>query len=136
MKKKQYCIFNKQYTKKEYFPLVDKIKKHMNEMPYIDSQGLIYKYGEFFPMEFCPFGYNNTIAQQHFSITKEEAIKKNYGWIEIPHGEYRVTRKAHEITDSIENVTDGIIEEVIECENCKNPYRILKNELIFLKREK
>jgi len=136
LKKKQYCIFNKQYSKEEYFPLVEKIKKHMDKMPYIDSQGNVYKYGEFFPMEFCPFGYNNSIVIQHFPLTKEETIKRNYGWIEIPHGEYKITKKAGELPDLIESVDNEIIKEVVECENCKNPYRILENELIFLKKEK
>ena len=135
LKKKQYCILNKQYTKEEYEKLVPKIKKHMEEMPYIDAQGLIYKYGEFLPSELSPFGYNNTLAMQHFPMTKKEVNEKNYGWIEIPHGEYSITKKSEELPDSNENIGDEIIKEVIECENCKNPYRILENEFIFLKKE-
>ena len=136
LKKKQYCILNKQYTKEEYKELVEKIKKHMNETPYIDSQGLVYKYGEFFPIEFSPFGYNNTIAMQHFPLTKDEAVKRGYQWIEVPRGEYAITKKASELPDSINDVNDDILKEVIECENCKNAYRILENELTFLRNEK
>ena len=136
LKKKQYCILNKQYTKEEYEKLVPKIKKHMDEMPYIDFQGIVYKYGELFPMELSPFGYNNTLAAQHFSISKKEAEAKNYGWLEVPHGEYKITKKATELPDSINDVTDQILKEVIECENCKNSYCILENELIFLRKEK
>lgn len=51
LRNKQYCILNKQYSKEEYEALVPRIKKHMDEMPYVDAQGLIYKYGEFFPIE-------------------------------------------------------------------------------------
>ncbi|OGI64043.1 hypothetical protein A2914_02470 [Candidatus Nomurabacteria bacterium RIFCSPLOWO2_01_FULL_41_21] len=136
LKKKQYCIFNKQYTKEEYEELVPKIKRHMDEMPYIDSLGLVYKYGEFFPLEFSPFGYNNTLATQHFSITKEEAEAKNYAWVETEKGEYKITQKASEIPDSAHDGIEQILKEVLECENCKNPYRILGNELIFYKKEK
>lgn len=136
LKKKQYCILNKQYDKDEYFEMVEKIKKHMDEMPYIDSQGIIYKYGEFFPMEFSPFGYNNSLVIQHFTLSKEEAIRKNYGWIETPRGEYEITKQALELPESIRDVNSQITKEVIECENCKNPYRILENELMFLKKEK
>ena len=136
LKKKQYCILNKQYTKEEYEKLTSKIKRHMDEMPYVDSRGIVYKYGEFFPMELSPFGYNNTIAMQHFPLSKEKALKNNYGWIEIPHGEYKITIKAVDIPDSINDVTEKIIEEVIECEKCQFPYRILKNEFTFLKKEK
>ena len=136
LKKKQYCVLNKQYTKKEYEILVEKIKKHMDEMPYMDKKGRIYKYGEFFPIEFSPFGYNNTTAIQYFPITKEQAENSGYPWIEIPHGEYIITKKASELIDSIDNIDDNILKEVIECENCKNPYRILENEFLFYKKEK
>lgn len=136
LKKKQYCILNKQYPKEEYEILIEKIKKQMDNIPYIDSQGFIYKYGEFFPIEFSPFGYNNTIAIQHFPLTETEAKMKGYAWIKAPRGEYKITKKAGDLPDSIENVTDEILKEVIECENCKNPYKILENEFLFYKKEK
>ena len=136
LKKKQYCILNKQYTKNEYEKMVEKIKKHMDEMPYVDKKGNIYKYGEFFPIEFSPFGYNNTLAIQHFQMTKEKAIKNGYPWVEVPHGEYIITKKAKELPDSIDEVDNEILKEVIECENCKNAYRILENEFLFYKKEK
>ncbi len=135
LKKKQYCILNKQYSKEEYFVMIEKIKKHMIEMPYVNSRGIEYRYGEFFPTEFAPFGYNNSLAIQHFTITKEEAVKNGYGWIEIPRGEYKITKKASDIPDSIQGVGDEILKEVIECENCQKAYRILENELIFLRKE-
>jgi hypothetical protein len=50
LKKKKYCILNKQYTKEEYEELLPKIIKHMNDMPYVDKKGRVYKYGEFFPL--------------------------------------------------------------------------------------
>ena len=135
LKKKQYCVFNKQYTKAEYEILVEKIKKHMDAMPFVDKKGRVYKYGEFFPIEYCPFGYNNTTSIQYFSMTKEKALQNGYPWIEVPHGEYKITKKATELSDSIENVTDEILQEIIECENCQNAYRILENEFLFYKKE-
>jgi hypothetical protein len=135
LKKKQYCILNKQYSKDEYFVLVEKIKKHMDEFPYVDSQGLVYKYGEFFPIESSYLGYNNAVAFQHFPLTKEEAEQKGYSWIEIPRGEYKITEKTDDLPDCILDVSDEILKEVIECENCKRAYKILEDELIFLKKE-
>jgi len=78
LKKKQYCIFNKQYTKDEYLQIVEKIKCHMDETPYIDKKGRRYKYGEFFPIEHSQFGYNNSTAIQHFKMTKEQALENGY----------------------------------------------------------
>ena len=136
LKKKQYCILNKQYSKEEYEKLVPKIKKHMDEMPYTDSQGLTYKYGEFFPTELSPLGYNNTVAMQHFSLTEAEARKKGYTWIEVSRGNYKMSKKATELENSINEVSDNILKEVVECKECKNPYKILENEFLFFKKEK
>jgi len=136
LRKKQYCIFNKQYEKSEYDILVEKIKKHMDDMPYVDKKGNIYKYGEFFPIEFCPFGYNNTVAVQHFQMTKEKALEFGYPWIEVERSKYNITKKVSDLPDKINDVDNTITEEVIECRNCKNPYRILEDEFNFYKNEK
>ena len=136
LKKKDYCIFNKQYTKEEYLKLVEKIKNHMDEMPYTDKQGNVYKYGEFFPIEFSLLGYNNTIAMQYFPLSKEEAERKGYLWIESPKGNYNITKKVKDLPDSINEVSQEITKEVIECDKCKSPYKIVENEFAFLKKEK
>ena len=78
MRSKQYCILNKQYSKDEYARLVKKIKEHMIMMPYVDPLGREYKYGEFFPPEFSPFAYNQSIAPEHFPLTKDEAIGRGF----------------------------------------------------------
>jgi hypothetical protein len=135
LKKKQYCILNKQYTKDEYFEMVEKIKRQIDEIPYIDKKGNVYKYGEFFPIELSSFGYNDGTAIQYFSMTKEEALKQGYKWIEVPRSGYKITKKAGNLPDSIKDIDDNILKEIIECENCKNPYRILENELLFYKKE-
>jgi hypothetical protein len=116
--------------------MVDKIKENMDEMPHVDKKGNIYKYGEFFPIEFSPFGHNNSSAIQYFPMDKEEAIKNGYQWKEIERGVYNITKKADELPDSIDGVDDSIVREIIECKNCKNPYHILENEFIFYKKEK
>ncbi|MCX6790935.1 MAG: hypothetical protein NTV62_01930, partial [Candidatus Gribaldobacteria bacterium] len=71
IKKKQYCILNKQYTKEEYEILKNKIKEQMGKLPYIGKNGRVYQYGEFFPIELSPFGYNETSAQDCFPLNKE-----------------------------------------------------------------
>jgi hypothetical protein len=135
LKKKQYCIFNKQYTKEEYFDLKEKIIRHMNDMPFIDKAGRVYTYGEFFPIQFSPYGYNNTVVADYFPIDKDEAVAQGYPWIDIKRGEYAITKKSTELPDSIAEVEEGILSDVIECESCKNAYRIMKEELSFLKKE-
>jgi hypothetical protein len=135
LKKKQYCILNKQYEKEKYFEMVEKIKHQMNETPYIDKRGVEYKYGEFFPVEFSPFGYNNSIAIQHFEMTKDKAMQNGYPWIEIDRGNYLITKSAKDLPNSIHDADNSILKEIIECENCSSAYRILENEFIFYKKE-
>ncbi|MEI7424698.1 MAG: hypothetical protein WCK10_01095 [Candidatus Staskawiczbacteria bacterium] len=134
LRSKQYCILNKQYTKEEYKALVPKIIEHMNNMSYIDENGLVYKYGEFFPIEFSPLAYNETIALDYFPKTKEQAITEGYLWRDRTQGDYKITVDAVNLPDNIKDVQDDIIKEVIKCESCKNAYKIIDSELRFYKK--
>jgi len=136
LKKKQYCIFNKQYSKDEYLKLREKIIAHMNEKPYTDKQGREYRYGEFFPPEFSPFAYNETIAQDFFPLTKEEAEAKGYLWREPETREYQTTVNAGDLPDAIEDVKDDMLQEIIKCSGCGKAYRIIEMELAFYRRIK
>lgn len=134
LRNKEYCIFNRQYSKEEYIVLREKIIRHMNEMPYVNSVGQVYKYGEFFPPEFSAFAYNQTIAQDLFPLTKEEALKKGYSWRDPDQKEYETTLKADQIPDRIQDIPDTISKEIIECESCKRAYRVTDSELMFYRR--
>ncbi|MEI7810401.1 MAG: hypothetical protein WCI41_02470 [bacterium] len=138
---KQYCILNKQYTKEEYEELVLKIIKHMNEMPYIDSKGRIYKYGEFFPSELSPFAYNETIAQEYFPLTKEQAQDQGYKWKDKEERNYNIDIYNKDILDNIKDVDTTITNKVIECshkgecnEQCTEAFKIIPDELQFYQR--
>ncbi len=135
LRSKQYCILNKEYSKEEYVALVEKIKAHMNEMPYVDAQGNEYRYGEFFPTELAPFGYNNTLCLEQFPLTKEEAVAKGYKWIDVPKGNYTITKNSDDVSTAIKDVDESIIKEVFGCRDCGSAYRIQVNELSFLKKE-
>jgi hypothetical protein len=136
LKKKQYCILNKQYDKESFDKLKAQIITEMNKNPYVDKTGKVYKYGEFWPIELSPFGYNNTLAIQHFPLTPQDAKDKKYPWVEAPHGEYKITKVSSDLSDSITSINESILREVIECKECKKSYRILENEYNFLKKEK
>jgi hypothetical protein len=136
LKKKQYCILNKQYTKEEYETMVPKIKKHMDKMPYIDKKGRVYKYGEFLPEEFSPFAYNETVLQDMLPLTKEVAVAEGYAWRDTSAREFITTKSAADLPQDISEVDDSIIKEVIQCKDCKRAYRIIVSELQFLRRMK
>ena len=127
-------IFNKQYNKEEYKKLREKIIKHMDEMPYIDKLGNIYKYGEFFPPELSPFPYNTTFAQLFYPKTREQIEKEGSYFLEVNKNEYKITKNTKDLPDNIKNVNNSILDEVIGCENCSRGFKIIEMELRFLRK--
>jgi len=146
LRNKQYCIFNKQYTKEEYTALREKIIEHMDTMPYIDPQENVYKYGEFFPPMMSPYAYNHSPAQEHFPKTKDQVVTLGCFWIDSEDKGYKITKKASELPDFINKADDSITKEIILCEewekdeenaklhNCTKAFRILPNELALYRR--
>lgn len=138
LRKKQYCIFNKQYTQEEYEALVPKIIEHMNAMPYVDAQSREYRYGEFFPPELSFFGYDETIASDFFPLAKEQAEAKGFVWRGTEPHPHPVTVRAADLPDRIGEVSESIVQDVIECahkgecaEHCTTAFKIAPQELVF-----
>ncbi|MBU0668310.1 hypothetical protein KJ835_04280, partial [Patescibacteria group bacterium] len=65
IKRKQNCILNTQYTKEQYEEMLPRIIEHMKKTG---------EWGQFFPMSISPFGYNETIANEYHSLTKDQAL--------------------------------------------------------------
>lgn len=57
IKRKEYCILNKQYSKEEYEDLVPRIIEYMTNNS---------EWGEFFPMTISPFSYEESLASDYF----------------------------------------------------------------------
>ena len=36
------------------------------------------EWGEFFPSSLSPFGYNETVAQEYFPLTREEVLESSF----------------------------------------------------------
>ena len=134
LRNKQHCILNTQYTKAEYETLVARIKQHMIDMPYTDKGGRVYKYGEFFPIEFSPFAYNDTTAQDHIVLDKETAVHEGYRWRDTAKKEYETTLDAKSLPDRIHDVSDSIFNEILKCALCDKGYRIIPPELAFYRK--
>lgn len=124
LKNKEYCILNKQYTKEEYEQLVPQIIKKM------ESDG---ERGEFFHPQMSPFGYNETIANEHYPITKEEVLKKGFkrSDYEPPFPQVEKTLQKEHLPETIKEVQDDILQQAILCEITGRPFRIVKKELDF-----
>lgn len=132
LRKAEYCIFNKQYTKEEYEELVPRIKKHMADMPYKDKLGREYKYGEMLPSEFAPWGYNATTTFEFFPISAQEAKEKGFNWDEEDEREYQDATTTP--ADHIKDIDESILKEILKCEDCGKNYQIIPMEFSFLQR--
>ncbi|MFZ2150366.1 MAG: hypothetical protein WAV15_04385 [Minisyncoccia bacterium] len=139
LKKGEYSILNKKYTKEDYEALVTKIIEHMKDMPFVDNRGLKHGFGEHFPEQLSTFAYNETAAYDFSPLTKEEALQKGYRWKDKEKKNYETTIKSGELPETIEEVEDSVLKEVIECGEKDSPfsvgaYRITPNELAFYRR--
>lgn len=134
LKRKQYCILNKEYSREEYEKLRTQIIEDMKKNPYVDSQGRTWGYGEFYPLVLDLFGYNESDAMKFFPKTKEEAIQEGYYWYDAKPAEYAITMTAEKVPDRIADTPDTITTEVIGCANCSRGYKIGTLELSLLRK--
>ncbi len=134
LKRRQYCILNKEYSKEEYERLVAQIKEDMVKNPYRDEQGRIWPYGEFLPIDLTEFAYNETLAHAFFPKTKEEAISSGFKWHEVVPTPYTITKQSSEVPNTLAETPEDITNEVIGCASCGKAYRITPNELTLMKR--
>lgn len=134
LKRKEYCILNKQYTKEEYIILKQKIIQDMKVTPYTTKTGQKFYYGEFFPPEFSKFPYNKSNAMRFFPKTKEQALVEGYFWDETIHENSPTTINSSQLPVTISETTESILSEVIECNSCSRPYKIVAGELNLMKK--
>lgn len=119
VKKKSYCILNKQYGKEEYEVIAKRIREEMGTIGFL-------------PPSFSAFAYNETAAQDHYPLTKEDALQKGYRWQEnIPMTRGKGTLKWENISDSIHDIDDSILKEIFECRLCSRNYRAVEAELVL-----
>src|SRR3989344_220537 len=137
VRNKEHAIFNKVYPKKEFFELRDKIIKQMNNLPYLDSKGRVYKYGEFFPYGLSFYAYNENLAQEFEPLDKNAVLEKGYKWRDPEIKSFKATIRVDHIPDNIKDVDEKILNEVLECANkgehhlCTRAFRITPGELKF-----
>ena len=107
LRHKEYCIFNKQYSKGEYEQLVPRIIEQMKKNR---------EWGEYFPLSLSPFAYNETVANEYYPMTREQILAAQGQWKE-------------EDKTLLEKV--DVTEDTLACVECGKSYRIIRQELNF-----
>ncbi len=118
LRKKDYCILNKQYTKEEYEELAPRIIAHMK------TTG---EWGEFFPIELAPFTYNESTVNEYYPLSREQALKEGYPWkddIPAMRGQENCT---------VEQISGydfaSVKDKIFACEKCSRNYRLIDHEM-------
>ena len=124
LRKKKYCILNKQYTKEVYEILVEKIKGDMK------NRG---EWGKFFPLSSAYCGYNLSLAQMMFPMSEDQAQKFGAKWEKTVEPKYENIIGGDSLPDTIGEVKDDITKQRILCPETKLSYNITKEELAFYK---
>lgn len=124
LNRSHYCILNKQYSEKDFKTLAAKLIAHMRKTG---------EWGEFFPAKYATNGYNETVAQEYYPLTKEEAFKENFIWADKDKRNFHA--QSYQIPDSINQVPDSITNEILTCETCNKNFKIIPQELKFYKRQ-
>jgi len=129
LRNKQYCILNKQYTKEEYEKLVPQIIESMKK----DGD-----WGNFFPIRMCPFGYNESIANEYMPLTKEQALAQGFSWRDdIPRTTGQENCSYEELPKNPEMYNDDeLLGKILKCESCDKNYKFISREIAFYKRMK
>lgn len=124
LKKKKYCILNRQYSKEEYEKLKDKIVADMK------NRG---EYGKFFPYSMSAGPFNFSTSSLYFPNVKKEDILKLGGYWEDIDESHIEGIPTNELPDNIKDVPDAIITQALICPETGWRFNISQNELIFYK---
>lgn len=126
LKKNRYCILNRQYSKEEYENLLPRIIEQMQAGE---------EWGLFMPYARSVYAYNETLAQEQVSLTKETAIGQGFLWKDDAGTQQdKYLGPVIAVPDSIDQVKDDICNQIILCEVTKKPFKIIPQELAFYKR--
>ena len=123
LRKKSFCILNKQYPEAEYRRLVKLIKEKMT------ARG---EYGEYLPVSMMYNGYNDTLAYLYFPENREQVAARGAGWQEEIITEPKIDLTVEELPDSIQGTkTEAVVNKTIKCGKTGKIFRYIPQEIKF-----
>jgi len=127
LKKREFCILNKQYSKEEYEKKVTEIIGNMKKSG---------EWGEYFPAKYSVFSYNETVAMDYFPKTKDEVEKIGARWQENDF-QTQYEGESYDPEDDIAYYADSndriqkVLDGVIKCKETGKPFKIMPQEILF-----
>ncbi len=88
------------------------------------------EWGEFFPSSLAPFSYNESLAQDYFSLSREEVARRGLAWHEDEERRNYLGPQV-QIPESIRTTDDSICGKILTCEETGKPFKIIPQELKF-----
>ena len=138
LRKTSYAIFNKRYSRDDYFALKSKIIEQMKNTQYVDHNARTWTYGEFFPIEFSPQTLKHTWARELYKLSDEKIADWGYRDGKLTtETRYVPTLMSEDLPDGIGNVTDSILGEIVKCKHslscndCPGAFKLTHKELDF-----
>jgi hypothetical protein len=122
LKRKKYCILNKQYSESDYNALTQKIVEHMRKAG---------EFGEFFPISNSPVPYNLSQAMEYFPLSKEQALSFGFSWRDEDKKEYQKSDVV--VPSNIKMCSPDITKAILACAECGRNYKITAQELALMK---
>jgi len=122
LRHKKYCILNKQYSPVEYEKLVLKIIEHMRKTG---------EWGDYLKPENSTMGYNETLAQEYFPLTRDEVMRRGWKWYDESDTKNQYLGPAYESPATINEVRGDITRQILKCEVTGRPFKIIPQELKF-----
>ena len=93
------------------------------------------EWGKPLPMTVSPFSYNESVAQQYYPLTAEQAQQEGLKWkdkiIEIQ--EIDKVIPADKLPDKIADIPEDMLNWAVRCPNTGRPFRIIDQEYKYYK---
>lgn len=118
LRAKRFCILNRQYTQVEYERLLPQIIDHLL------TTG---EWGEFFPQQISPFGYDESTAFDLLPLNQEQAVALGFRWRGADKREYRPATAA--VPSRLSETALSAVNELYACRGCSRNFRITTAEL-------
>jgi len=125
LKKKKYCILNKQYSKESFDELRTRIISDMKKRG---------EYGKYFPYSMSAGPFNLSTSFLYYPDTKKEDILRLGGyWENLNKSNIDDGMPTEKLADNIKDVSDTIITQALICPETGWRFNIAQNELSFYK---